>query len=89
MSGMADFDPFANQGGPVAWDPEHDDDSRAKAEELLRGLGENAGAEPGDFGGGTAAEGEDAAETDAGAGESDPAAAADAADPDPSPDAPA
>lgn len=60
---MADFDPFANQGGPAAWDPEHDDDSRAKAEELLRGLGDSAGAEPGDFGTGQDAE---AAQTDAG-----------------------
>lgn len=47
---MADFDPFANQGGPVAWDPEHADDSKAKADELLKKVGQAPGAEPGDFG---------------------------------------
>ncbi|MEO7373546.1 MAG: hypothetical protein ABIW36_06505 [Terrimesophilobacter sp.] len=48
---MADFDPFANQGGPAAWDPEHTDDSKAQADELLNKVGEESGAEPGDFGG--------------------------------------
>lgn len=32
---MAGFDPFANQGGPVAWDPDHRDDSRETADRLL------------------------------------------------------
>ncbi|MEO7349175.1 MAG: hypothetical protein ABIW32_04870 [Terrimesophilobacter sp.] len=31
---MADFDPFANQGGPVAWDPEHSTDAKKQAEVL-------------------------------------------------------
>lgn len=35
---MADFDPFANQGGPVAWDPEHSTDAKKQAEELNRRL---------------------------------------------------
>lgn len=35
---MADFDPFANQGGPVAWDPEHSADAKKQAEELNRRL---------------------------------------------------
>lgn len=35
---MADFDPFANQGGPVAWDPEHSADAKKQAEELSRRL---------------------------------------------------
>lgn len=47
---MADFDPFANQGGPAAWDPEHTDDSKAKTDELLKKVGQESGAEPGDFG---------------------------------------
>ena len=33
---MADFDPFANQGGQVAWDPEHSADVKKQAEELGR-----------------------------------------------------
>ena len=33
---MADFDPFANQGGPVAWDPEHSADAKKQAAELSR-----------------------------------------------------
>ena len=33
---MAAFDPYANQGGPAAWDPQHHDDSRALADKLLR-----------------------------------------------------
>ncbi len=37
---MADFDPFANQGGPAAWDPEHSDDSKKFAAELLEKLTE-------------------------------------------------
>lgn len=41
---MADFDPFANQGGPAAWDPEHTDDSKKRAEELLKRLADD---EPG------------------------------------------
>jgi hypothetical protein len=61
---VADFDPFANQGGPAAWDPEHSDDSRQKADELLRKAGGASGAEPGDFGTGTEdARAEEAAET--------------------------
>lgn len=35
---MADFDPFANQGGPAAWDPEHSTDVKKQAEELNRRL---------------------------------------------------
>lgn len=35
---MAEFDPFANQGGPVAWDPEHAKDAKKQAEELSRRL---------------------------------------------------
>lgn len=49
---MADFDPFANQGGPAAWDPEHSDDSKRRADELLKNTGEAPGAEPRDFGDG-------------------------------------
>ena len=49
---MADFDPFANQGGPAAWDPEHTDDSKAQADALLKKLAKSSGAEPGNFGGG-------------------------------------
>ena len=50
---MADFDPFANQGGPAAWDPEHEDDSKKQADELLNNLSEDSepGTEPGDLGG--------------------------------------
>ena len=32
---MAGFDPFANQGGAAAWDPDHPDHSREIADELL------------------------------------------------------
>ncbi len=35
---MADFDPFANQGGAAAWDPEHAGDTRKQADELLKRL---------------------------------------------------
>ena len=35
---MATFDQFANQGGPAAWDPEYHDDSRERADELIRNL---------------------------------------------------
>ena len=35
---MADFDPFANQGGQAAWDPEHAADVKKQAEELSRRL---------------------------------------------------
>ena len=38
---MAGFDPFANQGGAAAWDPDHPDDSRAIADELLGNLDED------------------------------------------------
>lgn len=47
---MADFDPFANQGGPAAWDPEHTDDSKKQAEELLKKVTGDPGAGPSDFG---------------------------------------
>lgn len=43
---MADFDPFANQGGPAAWDPEHASDARKHSEELRRRMAETEG-EPG------------------------------------------
>lgn len=33
---MADFDPFANQGGPAGWDPEHASDAKKYSEELRR-----------------------------------------------------
>jgi hypothetical protein len=49
---VADFDPFANQGGPAAWDPQHSDDSKKRADELLKNTGEAPGAEPRDFAGG-------------------------------------
>ncbi|MEO6941597.1 MAG: hypothetical protein ABI238_00310 [Terrimesophilobacter sp.] len=35
---MADFDPFANQGGQAAWDPEHADDSKKLAADLMKKL---------------------------------------------------
>ncbi len=35
---MADFDPFENQGGAAAWDPEHAGDAKKQADELLRRL---------------------------------------------------
>lgn len=79
---MADFDPFANQGGPAAWDPEHSDDSRQKADELLRKAGGTSGAEPGDFatgtenawaGGARAEEAAETAEEGAGPGGDEPA----------------
>jgi hypothetical protein len=38
---MADFDPFANQGGAAAWDPEHAGDARKQSDELLRRLAAN------------------------------------------------
>ncbi len=43
---MADFDPFANQGGPAGWDPEHAGDAKKHSEELNRRLA-NADGEPG------------------------------------------
>lgn len=43
---MADFDPFANQGGPAAWDPEHAGDAKKHSDELLRRLAAAEG-EPG------------------------------------------
>ncbi len=43
---MADFDPFANQGGPAAWDPEHDDDSKKLTDELLSKLDDGDEDEP-------------------------------------------
>lgn len=33
---MTGFDPFANQGGPAAWDPQYHDNSREVADKLLR-----------------------------------------------------
>jgi|GEM_PF-5404379 len=38
---MADFDPFANQGGPAAWDPEHSNDAKKFAAELLAQLAQS------------------------------------------------
>lgn len=49
---MADFDPFANQGGPVAWDPEHSSDAKKQAAELDRRLAadsDSAGSGPSTF----------------------------------------
>lgn len=43
---MADFDPFENQGGPLAWDPDHAGDARKQTDELLRRLAATAD-EPG------------------------------------------
>lgn len=51
---MADFDPFANQGGPVAWDPEHSADAKKQAEELSRRLAADiaeSGNDPSPFAG--------------------------------------
>ncbi len=51
---MADFDPFANQGGPVAWDPEHSADAQKQAEELNRRLAADhaeSGNDPSPFAG--------------------------------------
>lgn len=39
---MAGFDPFANQGGPAAWDPDHRDDSRELADRLLDQVDDDA-----------------------------------------------
>jgi hypothetical protein len=44
---VADFDPFANQGGPAAWDPEHAGDAKQHAEELVRALADDETDEPG------------------------------------------
>ena len=49
---MADFDPFANQGGPAAWDPEHASDVKKQAEELSRRIaadGDEMGSGPATF----------------------------------------
>ncbi len=49
---MADFDPFANQGGPAAWDPEHASDVKKQAEELNRRLAadlDESGNDPSPF----------------------------------------
>ncbi len=43
---MAGFDPFANQGGPVAWDPEHPDHSKEVADELLARVEDTEGLPP-------------------------------------------
>lgn len=51
---MADFDPFANQGGPAAWDPEHSTDVKKQADELNRRLAadnEDPGNAPSSFSG--------------------------------------
>lgn len=39
---MATFDPFANQGGAAAWDPDHADDSRAIADDLFADLDDDS-----------------------------------------------
>lgn len=39
---MAAFDPFANQGGPAAWDPQHPNNSRELADRLLRDVDDDA-----------------------------------------------
>ena len=65
---MADFDPFANQGGPVGWDPEHDDDSKKLADELLKKLTDSddePGSGPSTFSGTTSGEGTGTAHADA------------------------
>jgi hypothetical protein len=65
---MADFDPFANQGGPAAWDPEHGDDSKKLTDELLKKLSEDdrdPGAGPSTFTDDTFDDGTEAAEVDA------------------------
>lgn len=49
---MADFDPFTNQGGQAAWDPEHSADVKKQAEELSRRLAadtDESGNEPTPF----------------------------------------
>ena len=49
---MADFDPFANQGGPAAWDPEHASDVKKQAEELSRRIAADtreSGNDPGSY----------------------------------------
>lgn len=43
---MAAFDPFANQGGPAAWDPQHHDNSRELADRLLREIDEEPATAP-------------------------------------------
>lgn len=51
---VADFDPFANQGGPAAWDPEHSTDMKKQADELNRRLAadnEDPGVAPSSFSG--------------------------------------
>lgn len=57
---MADFDPFENQGGPVAWDPEHSADAKKQAEELSRRLAADiaeSGNGPSSFGGDDSSDG--------------------------------
>lgn len=69
---MADFDPFANQGGPAAWDPEHASDAKKHSDELLRRLAateDEPGSGPSDYSDEEPDAG-DAADT---GGESDPA----------------
>jgi len=39
---MARFDPYANQGGPAAWDPQHRDNSRELADRLLGEVDDDA-----------------------------------------------
>lgn len=49
---MADFDPFANQGGPAAWDPEHAGDPKKHSDELRRRIvesGDDPGSGPSTF----------------------------------------
>ncbi len=51
---MADFDPFANQGGAAAWDPEQAGAARKQADELLKRLaaeGDEPGSGPSTFSG--------------------------------------
>lgn len=57
---MADFDPFANQGGQAAWDPEHSADVKKQAEELSRRLA----ADNAEEGNGPASYSDDANDTD-------------------------
>lgn len=35
---MADFDPFANQGGPAAWDPDNAHAAKKSADDFVRRL---------------------------------------------------
>ncbi len=49
---MVDFDPFANQGGQAAWDPQHSADVKKQADELSRRLAadtDQSGNEPSPF----------------------------------------